>query len=121
VSLSDLNGEFITTEKYVPKAGDKCLIDGAVAELESYDKDSNVYRAKRGAGRSVDFVTGHISNTRFESLDLIQGQRSAWLDEAIGSTETVADPQPESEEAGAARTTRKSGSDELTTLDGMSK
>lgn len=99
-----------STGTYVPEVGETVLIDGAMAKITAYnpkDGDSgDWYSANIGVGNSMNIISGHISNTRFVSLE--EGgfavQHKSELDEVVNPAKTIADPQEETAEEGKSRT-----------------
>jgi hypothetical protein len=63
----DNNETVVATPKFVP--GDRVLVNGSlVAEIHTYDEDSNVLVYTASVGGGTDTTYAHISQTRLEHL-----------------------------------------------------
>jgi len=104
-------------------AGDKVLVNrGIIAEIVTYDVGSNtlVYIIKDG--NSENRVHAHVSNTTVEHYPTRLQPEVDELAElrAEGHTLGLADVQPETPEAGAARVNAENG-DAVTTSEGAKR
>lgn len=109
-SIDDLAGASSLRQAYRPKAGDRCVVDGVLAEIVTYDEAANLYSAERQVGNSIDRVTDHISNARFEPLsDGSHVISTDGLDAAQAESNTVHSPEQETIDEGLARTTASQG------------
>lgn len=96
--------------RYLPTVGDRCVIEGQLVEIVTFDTAANLFTAEMQVGRSVNRVTAHISNTRFEPLDgdklVVTGDG---LDLAQSESSMVHSPEQETVDEGLSRITASQG------------
>lgn len=110
-SIEDLEGSTRSLGRYLPSVGDRAILDGQLVEIVTFDTAANLFTAEVQVGRSVNRITGHISNTRFEPLsgDGTHTVTGDGLDLAQRETSMISSPTQESIDEGLARTTASQG------------
>lgn len=109
-SIEVLEGSTRSIGRYLPNVGDRCVMDGQLVEITTFDTAANLFTAEMQVGRSTNRITGHISNTRFEPLsDGAHVISTDGLDLAQAQTSTIANARQESVDEGLARITASQG------------
>lgn len=107
-----LEGSTRSIGRYLPKAGDRCVVDGSLVEITTFDTAANLFTAEMQVGRSINRITGHISNTRFEPLsDGAHVISTDGLELAQSETSTIASPTQETVDEGLSRVTASQGNE----------
>lgn len=99
-----ISGKTGGASSFEPKAGDRVLVNGQIAELTAYSRESDIFTAIARAGNGTDRVTGHISNTRIEPLNNGGTNDSeSDLDVPLKDTNWVSNPAQEGLDNGVLR------------------
>lgn len=82
------------------EVGDVILVNTQVATITAYDEGADRMTYVLGEGNGTNFISGHISNTKFRKIDLNESvglahQQHAELVEAVSEVKTITDPQEE--------------------------
>lgn len=116
-SIESLEGGTRSLGRYLPNAGDRCVMDGQLVEIVTFDTAANWFTAEAQVGRSVNRISGHISNTRFEPLtDGTHVITTEGLELAQRETSGIASPVQETVDSGLSRVTASQGN-EFTSFD----
>lgn len=94
--MSEINGNPVVV-------GDTILVQTQVAKVTQYDEQFDRMTYVIGEGNGTNFVQAHISNTKFELIDLsnhttLAQQQSENLDDAVAEVKRISDPQEEDPE-----------------------